>query len=308
LRARWLAAALLFGLAVAPSLSAKRKHAPAGSAAPGIGHIDRQRLAECSGLVQSRRHPGVFWSLSDSGDTNRIFALRADGKILREVRIQGAQNIDWEEISTDDAGFLYISDSGNNRNARRDLVIYRVAEPDPAKGPEQIPVSARLAFRYPDQHGYPQANALNFDAEALFWARGRLYILTKHRSDSRTTLYRFPTSAGTEEVELEKLGTVDVGESGRPFGGMVTAASVTPDGRTLAVLTYNSVLLFQRPEDSDDYLSRPLKRIDLDSGAVKQCEGIAWDGKTLLVANEQGEIHRLDAPLAASCVRYPGCR
>ena len=295
----WITKALL--------LAALAAQAEAPGTAPDVVRVDLKRLRECSGLVASRRHPGVFWSLSDSGNTSHIFALDAAGRILRAVRVEGARNVDWEDIAVDDAGFLYIADSGNNRSRRRDLGIYRVAEPDPARGAEAVPVAAHLKFRYPDQHGYPEAGALNFDAEALFWARGRLYILTKHRSDTRTTLYRFPDTSGREEVALEPLHTFDVGEGDLPFGGMVTAASVTPDGHTLAVLTYHAVLLFERPEDSDDYLARPLKRIELDPKKVQQCEGLAWDATALLVSNEQGEIHRLAAPLDAGCVRYPGC-
>ncbi len=263
------------------------------------GRFRSPKISEPSGMVQSRKHPGVFWTHNDSGDRPRIFAVDAGGRLLSEVAIEGAKAIDWEDIATDDAGHLYLGDIGNNWSRRRDLTVYRVPEPDPDAGETAVRVDRAFRIRYPEQTAFPDLSRLNFDAEALFWAprtegeTGTLYLLTKHRSDTRTVLYRFESLDAGGEVALTRISSFDVGGADAKLGGMVTGADATPDGRWLAVLTYHAVFIFERPARGDDYLSRPLNRIDLVRSIALQCESIAWDGDDLLFGNEQGAILRI---------------
>ena len=62
---------------------------------------------------------------NDSGGEASLYYLSKKGKILKKRKIQSASNKDWEDI-TRDSKYLYISDSGNNYNNRRDLKIYKV--------------------------------------------------------------------------------------------------------------------------------------------------------------------------------------
>ncbi|MCA9528445.1 MAG: hypothetical protein KC549_19305, partial [Myxococcales bacterium] len=257
---------------------------------------------EASGLVASRQHPGVFWTHNDSGDEARVFAVRSDGRILGEVAIQGATHVDWEDVAVDDAGHLYLADFGNNRSVRADLRVYRL--PEPAPGADRARVDRVLAFRYPDQTRWPDPEE-RFDAEALFWARGALYLLTKHRQDGRTALYRFPDLSGAAgEQVLVRVGERQVDADAKL--GRVTAADVTPDGAHLVVLTYGALLLFDRPATGDDYLANLQRRIDLDPKVLRQCEAVAWDGEDVLVTNEQGDIFRLRAARRWPADRWQG--
>ncbi len=262
------------------------------------GRFDNSAIDESSALVESQQYPGVFWTLNDSGNENEIFAIDAVGHSIATFRVDGAVNVDWESLALDDQGNLYIGDIGNNANRRRDLVVYRVREPNPKAPDAKVAVDAAIRFHYPDQVAFPDPERRNFDAEALFWSGSSLYVLTKHRSDARTTLYRFPPSEGGD-VELIRIDDFDTGDT------MVTAADATRDGRFLAVLTYRALYLFERPDDSDDYLSRPLKRIAFDALITKQCEGVAWSGTAILFTNEQGDVHRIEHPLSSSTSSYP---
>ena len=97
-----------------------------------LGKLDVRLVPEASGIVKSRRHPGVFWVHNDSGNPPSLFAIRADGRIVREFRLE-IPNIDWEDIAIDDQGHLYIGDIGNNLGALPARAIYRIDEPDPAE-------------------------------------------------------------------------------------------------------------------------------------------------------------------------------
>lgn len=258
-----------------------------------VGQLDR-RIAESSGLVESRAWPGVFWTHNDSGDGPRVFAVRADGSLLREVAVQGAVNVDWEEIATGEAGRLWIADTGNNSNDRRDLTVYGLPEPDPA-GAGPVRVDRVIHVHYPEQVAFPDPGARNFDAEALFWADGTLWLLTKHRSDLKTVLYRFPALEG--EVALEAVQTFELGGDPNRYGGSATAADLDPSGRYLALLSYHALFVFERPTEGRSWLGQLVHRVDLDQDILRQCEGVTWDGSTVLISNEEGRLFRINDPL-----------
>ena len=259
-----------------------------------------EAVLESSGLVRSPRHPGVFWTHNDSGGQAELFAVTAEGVLLRRVPVLGAQAVDWEDVAFDGAGHLWIADTGNNANVRQDLTVYRVSEPDPA-GTAPAVVDRTVRFRFPDQAAFPDTQAMNFDAEALFWAEGTLWLASKHRSDLDTTLYRFPATEG--EVVLERVATFTVGGDPDHYGGMVTAADLHPSGRFLALLTYHAVFVFGVPDASGNWLSRLVHTVPLDQAVMDQCEGIAWDGWSLVITNERRAIHRLADPFRAA--RFP---
>jgi len=246
------------------------------------GQFTESAIKESSGIVKSRQFPNVFWTHNDSGDLPRLFATTDKGQLIRQVTIAGAKNIDWEDITTDDAGNLYIGDTGNNDNDRRDLTIYVIKEPDPRQA-STAQVIKRIHFQYPDQSLFPDPSNQNFDSEALFWASGHLYLLTKHRSDRRTALYRFEHLHDNRMQTLTRLGDFEI-------DGMVTGADASVDGRKLLILCYEYIYLFKKPRSGDNYLAGNFKRILLE---LRQSEGICFDEPYFFLTNEQREIYRL---------------
>lgn len=253
--------------------------------------IEPVAINESSGLVLSRTYPGVVWTHNDSGDSARIFAITIDGKAIRPENADGAyagflivdaHNIDWEDIATDGNGNLIIAACGNNGNARKDLALYVVKEPDPRQT-NAASVLRTIRFRYPDQTEFPPV-ANNFDCEALFAHGGKYYVLTKHRADTRTQLYRFDTTDPEKENIPTLIGVYDI-------GGMVTAAEMSPDGKRLAVLTYGAAWIFEPPAEGDNFLAGRVSRCAIVMG---QCEGICFDGEDLIVSNEQRGLYRIE--------------
>ncbi len=245
--------------------------------------IQNEAINEASGIVKSKQFNGVFWIHNDSGDIPRIFAVDCEGNSIAEYPVQPAEHVDWEDITTDSDGNLYIGDFGNNWHVRKDFKIYVLEEQNPQKDSEAT-VKAVIPFRYPDQGKFGATLHMNFDAEALFYFRDTLWLLTKHLFNSKTKLYQFPSSINGKEIQLEKVDSFDV-------DGMVTGSDVNSTGEYLAVLTYNDIWIFYLAEQGNKLLSGKVKRIPI---ALKQCEGICWDGNELVVVNEEGEIYRVN--------------
>jgi len=245
-------------------------------------------IDESSGIVASRLRPGLYWTHNDSGGKPEIFAIDAAGMLVgKPVRILGATNVDWEDIASDEAGNLWIADIGNNLNARTDLCLYVVPEPDPLLQ-QSARVARKLSFSYPDQTLFPPPR-LEFDAEALFIAFGRPYILTKHRGSTSTKLYRMDRGMedGRYAPPLTLLGVFDV-------RGMVTGADASPDGRRIVVLTYTAVWLFEARGNrgvDEDWFGGAIRWLPI---RARQCEGICFDRDgSLLITNEQKDVFRL---------------
>src|SRR5690348_5947993 len=111
------------------------------------GRIHAPQATELSGLVLSRRRPGVLWTHNDSGDAPRLLAVRASGRLVGDVAVTGASAIDWEDIAIR-GGTLYVGDIGDNKRSRPEVVVYRV--PEPAAGATQSAPATALRLRYPD--------------------------------------------------------------------------------------------------------------------------------------------------------------
>jgi hypothetical protein len=72
---------------------------------------------------------------------------------------------------------------------------------------------------------------------------------------------------------------------------MVTAADVSPDGKSVAVLTYTAVWVFDFDRRKGDIFGGGAKKSPFFAW---QSEAIAFDGNdALVVANEQGQLFRL---------------
>jgi hypothetical protein len=289
---------LLAGLAWAAAASCAeppvQRREPAEGAALSLrasGKLDPKLVPECSGLWPSRRHPGVFWTLSDSGARPVIVPVRADGsKVITAkgyalgVALDGATNVDWEALTGDDEGNLIVGDVGNNVSRRKELAFYLF--PEPATEAASVPVR-KVTFAWPDQTAFPDPE-LAHDCEAMFFLRGRLYLFTKHRRDTLTDLWRADIPAAGGRATLTKLARFDI-------GGMVTDACLSPDRTRLAVLTYRNVWVFDLPAAGEDFFRGRALHAALSPPVLSfQLEGCAWvDPAHLLLGSEQGDLFRL---------------
>ena len=242
---------------------------------PAAFTFDNPKINESSGIIASRTYPGVLWTHNDSGGKPRNYPVFLDpekakryGK--RSVKIKKSRNVDWEEIAAYGKGQLVIGDFGNNANDRKDLVLYIIDEPDPYNDTKAV-VRRSIPFSFEDQDAFPPANR-NFDCEAMFVRGERVYLLTKHRSDTKTTLYKL---VGNRAVRLSDF----------EIGGKVTAADRSTDGRWTAVLTYDDLWLFEG--EGEDPFTGKATRIPIRLG---QCEAVCFEGGNVVVTNEEGEV------------------
>ena len=107
-------------------------------------------LREVSGMTYV---DGKLWVIQDAGNTEELFQLSNEGKIAKKIKLTSIKNHDWEAITHDDEGNLYIGDFGNNNNARENLAIYKIKKSDLNK--TSIDVVETIYFNYEDQKDFP---------------------------------------------------------------------------------------------------------------------------------------------------------
>ncbi len=240
-------------------------------------------LRETSGLAESRKEPGVYWTHNDSGRQPDVFAINAEGRSLGQARVAGARNRDWEDIASGrcpDGGdaCLYVADTGNNNNTRNNVSLW--VFPEPATTAASTEPATEYRARFPGEPTDIEAIALLPD--------GRIYLVSKG-SNGPVTLFRWPTPLRQgREVTLERVR--ELAPHPEQVGDRVTAASATPDGHWVAVRTYAAVAFYRTADLLGNGL--PAAQFDLDPIAEPQGEGVALanDGNVVLSSEgpEQG--------------------
>jgi hypothetical protein len=233
--------------------------------------LDHTLIPELSGIIPAFRS-GEYWGINDRGNLPGLYRFSEDGTVLQSVLLVGAQNNDWEAITRDASGNLYIADIGDNQKEYGIYSVYQLQEP--GKKIQKTNAFYKFYFRYPEKK--------SFNSESFFVFRNRFYIINKENDDDdKPHLFRidhFERDTISQAVEVGKMD----------LKGMVTDAHYSHSLQMLAVLTYDHLYLLETRREKD-FLDEPIQKIDIDFG---QCEGLAFDRDFLVITNEDGAIWR----------------
>ncbi len=272
---------------------------------PDAPPLANPALDELSGLAVSKADPTVLWGHNDSGGKAELFRIGRDGADLGRVRVTGARAEDWEDISAFEwqgKPALLIADVGDNKSQRKSVTLYAVS--DPGRDGDQAKLLWQLDFRY---DGGPR----DCEAVTVDEADHSVLLLTKRENPKR--LYRLPLPGGRPPVGVATaalLGTVatvpqptaldhlENPVQGRYFG-QPTAMDLSPDGRSLLVLTYKNALRWQRHERQPwiEALASAPEVIALPFLRQAEALAVAADGQSMFVSSEGVGAPLLQVPL-----------
>lgn len=251
-------------------------------------------LLETSGLEYAG---GYLWSFNDGGGTPTLYRIDTlTNTILQRVMLQGATNVDWEDIAFDGT-YFYIGDFGNNLNgARTNLKIYKLALssiPDYQNNfTAIIPLQNYdvINFTYSNQPQPPTASPANntkFDCEAMIVTNNQIHLFTKNWVDNNSVHYVINNiNAGNyTATPIDTLAT----------GFLVTAADKVDGENIITLLGYqtsgfgNHYLYILSDYAGIKFFSGNKRKINLPNALIMgQAEGLCFrSGKYGYLSNEK---------------------
>ncbi|AKA34694.1 hypothetical protein [Flagellimonas lutaonensis] len=253
------------------------------------------KMDESSGIAVF--NDSTIWTIEDNGNADNIYQIDIQGNLLTSFDVKDAKNNDWEDLATDGEKNVYIGDFGNNNNKRKDLVIYKLPNPEIEKG-DRID-AVKIRFKYPEQTAFPpSAEKLFYDAEAFFHYGDSLYIITKNRSrpfNGKAMVYQIPDTEGN--YKAKKIGSFAPCEE--EFSCVVTSADISKDGKKVVLLGYGKLWVFT-DFAMPDFTKGKMRTVDLQTES--QLEAVAFlNDSTLLLTDERGphsggNIYRFKLP------------
>lgn len=239
-------------------------------------------LKEVSGIIY---YPAtdLIWTLEDSGNKNEIYGLDSKGEIANTIVIEDTDNLDWEDITKDTEGNLYIGDFGNNDNVRQDLCIYKINKN--SLNEENAVPAYKISFAYPEQKDFPpKKTEMLYDVEGFFEFKNNFYLFTKNRSkgfDGTAFLYKIPNEPGFHQAVL--MGKFNTCDSYNHCA--ITAATMSPDETKIVLLTHDKIILLENFK-GDHFLEGTKTTLELNHFSQK--EAVCFkDDNVLLIADER---------------------
>lgn len=230
--------------------------------------IHDKRLDELSGVTPASR-PGEYWAHNDHGNKPALYRFTDRGAILQRVVLEDVKNVDWEAMTRDADGNLYIADVGDNDRERKKYRIHKL--PEPAPRVDAVDEVETVVVRYPGK--------TSVDCEAFFLLGGKAYLIKKDRSGEAPAVYGLGVLKGGESITARAIGTLRL-------TGAVTSAAYSRERGELAVLT-RAAIFFLHVKRESDLFSAPFHRTAIDFG---QAEALCYAGDELLVTNEPGTL------------------
>lgn len=222
------------------------------------GLVTDGALDEISGISASRRQDDVLWAIDDSGNPANLYAISRRGRRLGTFKVDGIKKVDWEDIASfelDGTPYLLVADTGDNGGVRKTMSVHAFIEPTDAEAGGTLKPAWSLEFRWPD-------GARDCEAVAVDATRNEILLVTKKRQPPQ--LYTLPLrpepngTRGKPKILTAKLAGTLAGvpqadaEARRTnpavarLRSQVTAADISPQRDTIAVLTYSNLLVYPR--------------------------------------------------------------
>ncbi|WP_265429891.1 hypothetical protein [Chryseobacterium sp. YIM B08800] len=240
-----------------------------------------KKLKEVSGIALSQDQKTI-WAIEDAGNKNVVYGLSRQGKLVNDVLVENAENNDWEDITKDAAGNIYIGDFGNNENDRQNLSILKLdLKNDSQKSTKVIQTTK---FHYEGQTEFPpKKSTLLYDCEAFVEKDGSFYLFTKNRSkgfDGTFLVFQIPNKEGNFEAKLVGKLKLEGGYS----DAAITSAAINSKNE-IVLLTHKNIHVLSG-FTANDFNSAKIQKMPLNHNSQKEAV-VFVDDKTLLIADEK---------------------
>lgn len=238
-----------------------------------VGDVTAKTPSEISGLVA---WDGVLWAVDDGEDD--LYAFDPSGALRGTAHFVGSvDGVDREDLGRWNDQLL-VADTGDNRQERASVALYRFERPPPDGFHDDWPLAGSTVVTWP---GGPT------DAETLIVdpVTDDVLLVEKAR-DGVSTVLRVPGDL-PDAVEGEAVAElVFGGDTGLGTVNWTTGGTVAPDGTAVVIRTYLDAWVWPRVpgEPWADTFARDACWLDLVT--EPQGESIAWGDDGIYTISE----------------------
>ncbi len=216
--------------------------------------------------VETTSKSDLIWMIEDAGNANHLYGMTEKGIIKKDLTIKNSKNIDWEDLTSDSEGHIYIGDIGNNSGKRKDFTIYKVANPENATGSAD---SETINFVLPQE-----IKSANF--ESFFIYQNSFYLFSKGSKDC--VLIKVPNKVGNHTAQL--ISTFNL----KGKNSKVTSADISDDGTTVILLNHDKLWKLTNFK-SDDFFDGQIEEIIFNHNSQK--EGICFKNNSTVYLTDE---------------------
>jgi hypothetical protein len=228
--------------------------------------------------IEMTKDSNLFWVIEDAGNKNNLYGLDVKGDIIKDIDIDNIQNIDWEDLTSDDDGNIYIGDFGNNSKKRENFAIYKVSHPAEV---EKTTTAEVISFKLPK-------DMKSEDFESFFLYNSTFYIFSKDQK--KTELLKVPNQIGDHVAEYISEFKLKGKQT------KVTSADISDDGKTVVLLNHDK--LWKLTDfTSDNFFNGTVEAIKFNHDTQKEGIYLISSNKALITdeknKNDGGAIYSI---------------
>jgi hypothetical protein len=240
------------------------------SCSAGFGKLEivanmSSSLTEVS-AIESIPNSKLIWVIEDAGNKNHLYGLNAQGTIIKEIIINNAKNVDWEDLTSDSFGNLYIGDFGNNKGKRDTFTIYKMVDPESKSTHSDAEI---ITFKLPN-------GIKSQDFESFFLFNDYFYLFSKNKKKS--ILIKVPNQIGNHTAKLVTEFSLD-GKNTK-----VTSADISNDGKTVVLLNHDKLWKLAHFE-TDQFFGGTKEVMPFEHNSQK--EGICFKNNTSVYITDE---------------------
>ena len=229
--------------------------------------------------IEKTNNSNIVWVIQDAGNNNHLYGLNLKGAIVKDITISNGKNVDWEDLTSDSEGTIYIGDFGNNSENRTSFTIYKVPN---AESITSSTDASLINFTLPEDMD-------SVDFESFFLYNGFFYVFSK--DTKKCELIKVPNKAGyhaAQYVSKTKL---------KDKHTKVTSADISDDGKTVVLLNHDKLWKLTG-YSNDDFFSGNFEALEFEHNSQK--EGVNLINKNQVLITDElkksqgGNIYRFD--------------
>jgi hypothetical protein len=213
--------------------------------------------------IEKTTNSNILWVIQDSGNANHLYGLNTKGDIIKDIKIVNADNMDWEDLTSDSEGNIYIGDFGNNSENREYFTIYKVSNAENAKASTH---ASLINFTLPK-------DMKSVDFESFFLYKEFFYVFSKDRK--RCELIKIPNEEGkhvaTYVSKIELKGKHN----------KVTSADISDNGQIVVLLNHDKLWKLSN-YSNDDFFNGKMEVLEFEHDSQKEGVSIIKENQVLI--------------------------